>query len=424
MAMNMAGSSGGGRRGRRKPVMAEINVTPMVDVMLVLLIIFMVSAPLLTVGVPLDLPQTQAKSLDQDKNPLTLSVNLKGQVFLNDTEIGIEELVPKLKAITDARGGLDERIFVRGDKKVDYGTVMKVKVDKTLIASVALHVLVLGWGLVSFSARSLEAPPPESMPVDIISSEQLSQITAGLKTGEKDKPKPLVEKIADPKPAEDAVGKITEKKEVVTSAAPEPPPKPVEKPVEKKPDPPKPVVENKPKDEPKPSEKKPDPPKVDAIAEALKSENAKKPVPKPEAKAAPPQPPKPNPERIFDQSKIAALLDKRDPTRQSITGAALNSSASLGSTRGTAATLSQSALDAMRARLKGLWNVPAGIEHPEEMVVVVQVRLTPDRRLAAPPQIISRGTSPGYQVAAEAAVRALLQGQPFNMLRAETYDIL
>ena len=126
MAMNMAGSSGGGRRGRRKPVMAEINVTPMVDVMLVLLIIFMVSAPLLTVGVPLDLPQTQAKSLDQDKNPLTLSVNLKGQVFLNDTEIAIDELVPKLKAITEARAGLDERIFVRGDKKVDYGTVMKV----------------------------------------------------------------------------------------------------------------------------------------------------------------------------------------------------------------------------------------------------------------------------------------------------------
>jgi biopolymer transport protein TolR len=128
MAMNVAGSSaGGGRRGRgRKPVMAEINVTPMVDVMLVLLIIFMVSAPLLTVGVPLDLPQTQAKSLDQDKNPLTLSVNLKGQVYLNDTEIGLDDLVPKLKAITESRGGMDERIFVRGDKKVEYGTVMKV----------------------------------------------------------------------------------------------------------------------------------------------------------------------------------------------------------------------------------------------------------------------------------------------------------
>src|SRR3982074_924478 len=125
--MNMAGSSGGGgRRSRRKPVMAEINVTPMVDVMLVLLIIFMVSAPLLTVGVPLDLPQTQAKSLDQDQEPLTVSVNVKGQVYLQNTEIPLEELVPKLKAITEARGGAEERIFVRGDKQVDYGTVMKV----------------------------------------------------------------------------------------------------------------------------------------------------------------------------------------------------------------------------------------------------------------------------------------------------------
>jgi len=79
-----------------------------------------------------------------------------------------------------------------------------VKVDKTIIASVALHVLVIGWGLVSFSARSLEAAPPESMPVDIISADQLSKITAGIKTGEKDKPKPLVEKIATATPAEDA----------------------------------------------------------------------------------------------------------------------------------------------------------------------------------------------------------------------------
>jgi biopolymer transport protein TolR len=106
--------------------MSEINVTPMVDVMLVLLIIFMVSAPLLTVGVPIDLPQTQAKSLDQDREPLTLTVNLKGEVFLQSTPIPVEELVPKLKAITDARGGSDERIYVRGDRKTDYGTVMKV----------------------------------------------------------------------------------------------------------------------------------------------------------------------------------------------------------------------------------------------------------------------------------------------------------
>ena len=127
MAANVvSGSSGGrGRRGRRA-VMSEINVTPFVDVMLVLLIVFMVSAPLLTVGVPLDLPQSQAKSLEQDREPLTISVNVRGQIFLQNAEITPEELVPKLKAITDARGGLDERVYVRGDKKVDYGTMMRV----------------------------------------------------------------------------------------------------------------------------------------------------------------------------------------------------------------------------------------------------------------------------------------------------------
>jgi biopolymer transport protein TolR len=110
--------------------MSEINVTPFVDVMLVLLIIFMVSAPLLTVGVPIDLPQSQAKAIDQDREPLTVSVNTNGQVFLQNSEIKVEELVPKLQAIAQARGsaggGTDERIYVRGDRKVDYGTVMRV----------------------------------------------------------------------------------------------------------------------------------------------------------------------------------------------------------------------------------------------------------------------------------------------------------
>ena len=127
MGMNMGGGGGGGRRGRRRAhVMAEINVTPMVDVMLVLMIIFMVSAPMLTVGVPLDLPQTQAKSLEQDKTPLQLSVDISGKIFINDTEVQMSDLVPKLKAITDARGGTDERIFMRADKKADYGTVARV----------------------------------------------------------------------------------------------------------------------------------------------------------------------------------------------------------------------------------------------------------------------------------------------------------
>lgn len=129
MAISGGAHSGafGKRRHRRSQVMSEINVTPMVDVMLVLLIIFMVSAPLLTVGVPIDLPQTQAASLDAaDKEPLAVSVNTKGQVFLQNSEVQLDELVPKLRAITEARGGNDERIYVRGDRSVDYGTVMRV----------------------------------------------------------------------------------------------------------------------------------------------------------------------------------------------------------------------------------------------------------------------------------------------------------
>src|SRR5258708_32623052 len=125
MAMNPASATGSGRRRhRRRGVMSEINVTPMVDVMLVLLIIFMISAPLLTVGVPLDLPQSQAKSLDQDKEPLTIAVNLQGQVFLQNTQIGAEELIPKLQAINAARGRMTESIDERRDSKEAYATFM------------------------------------------------------------------------------------------------------------------------------------------------------------------------------------------------------------------------------------------------------------------------------------------------------------
>jgi biopolymer transport protein TolR len=128
MAATVSGSgmTSGKRRRQRRTIMSEINVTPMVDVMLVLLIIFMVSAPLLTVGVPLDLPQTQAKALDQDREPLTVSVKLNGDVFLQNSEIKVDDLVPRLQAITQTRGGADERIYVRGDRKVDYGAVMRV----------------------------------------------------------------------------------------------------------------------------------------------------------------------------------------------------------------------------------------------------------------------------------------------------------
>jgi len=104
--------------------MSEINVTPFVDVILVLLIIFMVAAPLLTVGVPIDLPETQAKALNSETQPITVSINNEGKIYLQETEVPLDEVVPKLQAI--ARSGYDERIYVRGDRTADYGTVMRV----------------------------------------------------------------------------------------------------------------------------------------------------------------------------------------------------------------------------------------------------------------------------------------------------------
>ncbi len=112
------------RRASRRGPMSEINVTPFVDVMLVLLIIFMVAAPLMTVGVPIELPETKAKALSGDKEPLTISVTKAGKIYLQETEIALDKIVPKLRAIS--RNGYKERIYVRGDRKADYGTIMKL----------------------------------------------------------------------------------------------------------------------------------------------------------------------------------------------------------------------------------------------------------------------------------------------------------
>ncbi len=120
------GGSGGGRRRRaRHAPMSEINVTPMVDVMLVLLIIFMVAAPLLQVGVPVELPESRGQQLAPPKSePLAVSVKENGDVFIGETPVTLDELAPKLSAI--AKNGYDEPIFVRGDKGVPYGVVMRV----------------------------------------------------------------------------------------------------------------------------------------------------------------------------------------------------------------------------------------------------------------------------------------------------------
>jgi len=125
MASDFIGRGGGqsSRRRAYKPL-SEINVTPFVDVMLVLLIVFMVTAPLLTVGVPVDLPKTKAKAIAEAEEPLVISVNAQGQVFIQDTEVPIENLVPRLRAITENKA--DTRIYLRGDQSINYGRIMEV----------------------------------------------------------------------------------------------------------------------------------------------------------------------------------------------------------------------------------------------------------------------------------------------------------
>jgi biopolymer transport protein TolR len=127
-SLNSGAGGRGGRRGRRarKAPMSEINVTPMVDVMLVLLIIFMVAAPLLTVGVPIELPQARGKQLESKNEPLAISIKSNGDVFIAEQAVPLNELVAKLKAIAVNRKGDEEPVFVRGDKGVTYGVVMKV----------------------------------------------------------------------------------------------------------------------------------------------------------------------------------------------------------------------------------------------------------------------------------------------------------
>lgn len=292
---------------------------------------------------------------------------------------------------------------------------MKVKVDKTLAASVALHVLVLGWGLVSFSSKAFDLMPEESVPVDVISADQLAKVMAGMKTGQK-APTPLVEKVAEAKPVEDAVGKITEKAPVVTETTPPPAPKVEEKPVEKKPDPPK-VAEAKPKEEPKkeepkPVEKKPDP-KVDPIAEAIKKEEKK---PKPPVQAAkPPEPAKPKPERAFDQSKIAALLDKRDPSRQAVTGDTLNSNAALGLAKGKAADNSATWGALFQAQVERCWKKPYGGIEAQKSEAAFAIKLKRDGTLEGMPVPEGTPATPYLRVYQESALRAIIECQPYNL---------
>ncbi len=263
--------------------------------------------------------------------------------------------------------------------------------------STGLHVAVLVWATLSFTGENFKVTPAESLPVDFISEKDFSEMTKGIKEVPKpaEKPKPLVEKKAEEqKPVEDLKPKVSEKKEVEAARekVPEPQPQP---------------------------ETKPDPiaKKIEQQAEQPKQAKAE-PAPLP-----PKRPPRRKPQPKFDADNIAALLDKRIPERTAATGAELNSAPTLGTAKGNAAKLSQSELDALRARLMALWNPPVGIQDPEDFVIRIRIRLGPNGKLSAPPVVLTSGSGQLFDTARDSAVRAVFRGQPFDMLKPEHYDI-
>jgi outer membrane biosynthesis protein TonB len=254
------------------------------------------------------------------------------------------------------------------------------------------HAAVLLWAVLSFTGKTFEVTPAESLPVDLVSESELSQMTKGVKTAPKAEiPKPLVEKLDEVAPTDDPKPKVEEKKKEVAKAA-----------------------------EPPPAETKPDP-----IAEKIQKQDEKKPDVKADNKPLPPKKPEQKPERTqpkFDADKIAALLDKRDPQRNAATGAQLNDAPTLGTAMGNASKLSQSEIDALRARLMALWNPPVGIQNPEELIIRIRIRLGRDGRLSSPPMVLTSGTGQVFTSARDSAVRAVFQGQPFDMLKPDHYD--
>jgi len=271
-----------------------------------------------------------------------------------------------------------------------------------LAISGAGHAVVLLWCVVAFVARPNPTTSTEAVPVDVVSTSDLAQLTNGAKNAPMDeKPKPVADKVGAPTPVDDPLAKLANKEIKATTDAP-------------------PMPERKP---PEPKAKKPPPAPADPIADALKKEEEKKPEPKKVEAKPPPTPKKPAQEApSFDSRQIAALLDKRTPQRIEATSTQVNGKLSLGGSDGKASQTSQNELGALQARLQQLWNPPAGARDPQELTVEVAVQLKPDGTLAAPPVVMTHGSSPLFLAAKDSAIRALYQGQPYTMLRPEHYE--
>ncbi len=279
------------------------------------------------------------------------------------------------------------------------------------------HACALLSGLVFISAQPLDAPPTESLPVEFISAKDFSQMTQGVKNAPKlkvDDIKPLADKVDTPKPVKQLAPKVVDKPDITTElAAPKSEPKPQ----------PKPDPKAEAKSEPKPADKaektkSPDL-KLDQIADILKKDEAKKPA-KAEEKQKPQKETHQSPK--FDANQVAALLDKRDPQRQMAAAQTLNNTANLGASDGQAAQLSQSEIDALRARISQCWNPPAGVDINSKIYVVLRVLFRPDGSLARDPAVVEGSPSAMGPALAESGKRALMTCQPFTMLKPEHYD--
>ena len=274
-----------------------------------------------------------------------------------------------------------------------------------IVISAALHAALLIWCALSFSIAPLNATAPDSLPIDIVSDKQFSELMAGSKSAPKQEtPKPVVDKIDMPKPAEsqEPVPVVNDNKQEIKAILKEAQEQKNEEPKQ---------IETKAETKPKP--------KVDPIGEALKKEEARKAAEakKQQKQGALKKQPQFNPDEIKD------LLDKRAPQRHAAAGETPNKDSSLGIAAGTAPTLSQSEIDALRARLMQLWNPPTTFTNPQEITVTVRIKLGRDRKLAAPPMVLTSGRGNLFEVARDRAVRALFDGQPFDMLKPEHYDL-
>jgi outer membrane biosynthesis protein TonB len=278
----------------------------------------------------------------------------------------------------------------------------------SLTISAIVHLAVLGMCLVAFAAQPLEAPATPAMTVNTISVKDFTELTKGVKDTPKlkvDDIKPVADKIDTPKPVDEVAPKVADNKPEIktdTSAKQQPKPDP-------KPDP-------KPAD--KPAKAKPPDYKPDKIADLLKKDAAKQ--PKADDKANPDTPPRDSPK--FNADQVAALLDKRDPQRQMAAAETLNSQPTLGASSGTAAQLSQSEIDALRARISSCWSPPAGINASSKIYVVLRVLFKQDASMSREPVLVEATASPLGPALAESAKRALLLCQPFTMLKPEHYD--